>query len=80
MNQYLDFLIDPSFEGVNRLFSLPFENEAQRTNYTQHYLPTRVIKNYVIIDGQNFFDQPKRNNLTIYDNIQKLQEVKEMIT
>ena len=31
-NQYLDFLIDPSFQGVNRLFVLKFENEAQRTS------------------------------------------------
>ena len=31
-NQYLDFLIDPTFQGVNRLFVLSFENEAQRTS------------------------------------------------
>ena len=30
-NQYLDFLNDPTFQGVNRLFVLSFENEAQRT-------------------------------------------------
>ena len=24
-NRYLDFLIDPSFQGVNKLFVLPFE-------------------------------------------------------
>ena len=29
-NQYLDYLIDPSFQGVNRLFVLSFENEKQR--------------------------------------------------
>ena len=28
--QYLDYLIDPSFQGVNRLFVLSFEDEAQR--------------------------------------------------
>ena len=32
-NYYLDFLIDPSFQGVKRLFVLPFENEAQRISY-----------------------------------------------
>ena len=26
-NQYLDFLIDPRFQGVNRLFVLSFKNE-----------------------------------------------------
>ena len=31
-NQYLDFLIDSGFQGVNRLFILPFESEAQRTS------------------------------------------------
>ena len=53
-NQYLDFLIDPSFQGVNILFVLSFENEAQRTTYKGYYLPTREIKNYnVMTDGQN---------------------------
>ena len=33
-NQYLDFLIDSGFQGVNRLFVLLFENEADR-KYTQ---------------------------------------------
>ena len=27
--QYLDFLTGPRFQGVNRLFVLPFEDEAQ---------------------------------------------------
>ena len=30
------------------------------------------MKNYVMIDGQNFFDQPIRNNLITYDNNQKI--------
>ena len=73
INQYLDFLIDPSFQGVNILFVLPFDNEAQRTSYKRYYLPTKAIKNYnVMIDGQNFFDQAIRNNLITYDNIRKI--------
>ena len=73
-DQYLDFLIDPSFQGVNRLFVLPFEDEAQRTSYRRYYLPTREIKKYynVMIDGQNFFYQPIRNDLITYDDIQKI--------
>ena len=73
VNQYLDFLIDPSFEGVNRVFALPFEDETQRTSYKRYYLSTIEIKNHnVMIEGQNFFDQPIRNNLITTDNIQKL--------
>ena len=61
-NQYLDYLIDPSFQGVNRLLS--FKNEAQR-----YYFLTVEIKNYVMSDGQNFLDQPIRNISRTYDNI-----------
>ena len=31
------------------------------------------MKNYnVMIDGQNFFDQPVRNNVITYDNIRNI--------
>ena len=61
------------FQGVDRLFVLPFEDEAQRTSDRQYYLPTREIKNYnARIDGQNLFGQPIRNNLITYDNIRKI--------
>ena len=57
-NQYLDYLIDSSFKGLNRLF-LSFEDEAHRTSYKLYYLPTVEIKHYnVMINGQNIFDQP----------------------
>ena len=65
-NQYQinqDYLIDPSFQGVNKLFVLSVEDEAKRTICKRYYLPTVEIENYnVMIDGQNFFDQPIRNN------------------
>ena len=61
INQYLD-LTDPSFQGVNRLFVLPFENEVHRTSYNQYYLPTREVKNCVMIDGQNLFAHPVRDD------------------
>ena len=55
-NQYLDFLVDPSFQGVNRFFVLLFENEAQRISNKRYYLSTVEIKNYsVTIDGQKTF-------------------------
>ena len=55
-NQYLDFLINPSFQGVNILFVLSFENNSGRTSYTRYYLPLVEITDYnVVIDGQKFF-------------------------
>ena len=56
-NQYLDFLIDPSFQTVNRLFVLLFKDEDGRESYKQYHLPNVEIKDYnVMIDGRNFFD------------------------
>ena len=58
-NRFLNYLINPSFQGVNRLFVLSFENEIDRTSHSTYYLPKVEIKDYnVMIDGSNFFDQP----------------------
>ena len=55
-NRYLNYLINPSFQGVNRLFVLSFENENDRTSHLTYYLPKVEIKEYnVMIDGKNFF-------------------------
>ena len=71
--QYLDYLIDPSFHGVNRLLVLSRENIRQRTSYKQYFLPTIEIKDYnVMIDGRNFFDQPVKSVLKTYNNIRKI--------
>ena len=49
------------------------ENETQQTSNKRYYIATREITNYdVIIEGQDFFDQPIKNNLITYDNIQKI--------
>ena len=62
-NRYLNYLTDPSFQGVNRLFVLPFENEIDREVLTRYYLPTEEIKDYnVMIDGRKIFDQAIRND------------------
>ena len=37
-NQYSDVLTDPSFQKVNRLFALFFENEGDRKVHTGYYL------------------------------------------
>ena len=56
-NRDLDFLIDPSFQGVNRIFVLSLEDRRVRENYEQYFLPTVEIKDYnVVINGINFFD------------------------
>ena len=38
-NINLNYLIDPTFTNVNRLFVLTFENEDDRTSFSKYYLP-----------------------------------------
>ena len=72
-NRYLNYLVNPSFQGVNRLFVLPFENENDRTSHSTYYLPKVEIKDYnVMIDGRNFFDQPINSMSKTYENIRKI--------
>ena len=72
-NPNLNHLVEPSFQGVNRLFVLAFENDDDRTSDNQYYLPTVEIKDYnIVINGENFFDQPIKNNKVTYDNIRKI--------
>ena len=62
-NPNLNHLVEPSFQGVNRLFVLAFGNDMQRTSRKRYYLPNVEIKDYnVMIDGKNFCDQPVKNN------------------
>ena len=59
-NKYLDFLIDINFQRVNRLV-LSLKDINGRESYWQYYLPIVEIKDYVMINGGNFFDQPIKN-------------------
>ena len=58
-NNNLNYLIDPTFSNVNRLFVLSFENEDDRTSYYKYYMPSVEIKDCnVLIDGNAFFELP----------------------
>ena len=72
-NRNLNYLIEPSFQRVNKLFILAFENDTQRTSHFGYYLPNVEIKNYnIVINGENFFDQPIKNKKITYDNIRNI--------
>ena len=72
-NLNLNHLIEPSFQEVNRLFVLAFENDNHRISTKRYYLPIVEIKDYNnMINGENFFDQPIKNNKVTYENIRKI--------
>ena len=69
-NNNLNYLIDPTFSNVNRLFVLSFENEDDRTYYYKYYMPSVEIKDYnVLIDGNAFFELPIKNIEETYKEI-----------
>ena len=62
-NPNLNPLVEPNFQGINRFFVLAFEGDAQRTSHSNYYPPNVEIKDYnIMINGENFFDQPIKNN------------------
>ena len=72
-NLNLNHLVEPSFQGINRLFVLVFESDAQRIVHTGYYLLNVEIKDYnFMINGENFFDQPIKNKKTTYEHIRKI--------
>ena len=69
-NNNLNYLIDPTFTKVNRLFVLSFENENDRTSFSKYYVPNVQIKDFnVLIDGKSFFDMPIKNEEETYEQI-----------
>ena len=67
-NPNLNHLVEPSFQVVKA-----FENDTQRTSHSSYYLPKVGIKDYnIMINGENLFDQPIKNNKVAYENIRKI--------
>ena len=55
------YFIDPTFNKVNSLLVLSFENKDDRTPFSQYYTPSVEVKDCnVLIDGKFFFDIPMR--------------------
>ena len=58
-NNNLNYLIDPTFTNVDRLFVLPFSRTNTcnySNNFLKYYVPDAKIKDFnVLIDGKSFF-------------------------
>ena len=55
-NANLNHLVEPSFQGINRLFVLGFLNDDHRISNKRCYIPNVEIKDYnVMIDGKKLF-------------------------
>ena len=66
-NNNLNYLINPTFTKINRLFVLSFENEHDRRSFSKYYVPNVQIKDFnVLIDRKNFFGMPIKNEKERY--------------
>ena len=69
-NNNLNYLIDPTFTNVNRLFVLTFENEDDRCSFSKYYVPKVEMKDFnVLIDGSQFSKIPVKNKEKVYEEI-----------
>ena len=68
--------LDPSFQGVNRLFLMAYSREANqptKNGQQKYYLPRIDLKIYnVIIDGRNFYDNPIESDIEKYRELKKV--------
>ena len=77
----LNYLIDPTFNKVNRLFVLSFENEEDRTSFSKYYTPKVQIKDFnVLINGKSFFDVPVKNKEEAYEKIIEISKNNDYTT
>ena len=74
-NENIRILIDPSWQGINRLFVLAYLNDPNATanSHRKYFLPRTEMKNYnTEIDGRNFYDQPINDLIKQFDEVRKI--------
>ena len=68
--------LDPSFQGVNRLFVMAYNRangQPTRNGQQKYYLPRIDLEKYnVIIDGRNFYNNPIESDIEKYRELKKV--------
>ena len=72
-NNNLDYLIDPIFKNINRLFVLSFKMVMvilKKNSFDNHSIPSVEIKDFnALFDNKPFFDQPVKNKQEAYEKL-----------
>ena len=75
--------LDPSFQGVNRLFIMTYNRangQPTRNGQRKYYLPRIDSEKYtVFIDGRYFYDNPIESDIEKYRELKKVMIGKEKI-
>ena len=84
----LNYLIDPTFTNVNRLFILSFERNEEDNikkdyidSFSHSYVPKVQIKDVnVLIDGKSFFNLVIKNEEEAYEKIIVMNNNNDYVT
>ena len=83
-NNSLNYLIDPTFTNVNRLFVLSFSrnnNTDNRDSFSDYYVPNVEIKDFdLLINGNSFFDLPVKHEEETYEKIMDMSNNNDYTT
>ena len=75
-NNFKYISLDPSFQGVNRLFVMAYNGvrgQPTRNGQKKYYLPRIDLNKYnLIIDGRNFYDNPIEIDIEKYRELKKV--------
>ena len=70
-----NYLIDPKFNKVSKLFVLSFENGEDQTSFSKCYTPNVEIKDFnVLIDRKSFLDVPVKNKEETHEKIMSISK------
>ena len=81
-NNNFDYLIDPTFTNIIKLFVLSFKNgnnDLTRNYFGKYYMPLVEIKDFkALLDNKPFFNQPVKNKQEACKKLLKCQEMMSM--
>ena len=83
-NNNLNYLTEPIFTSVNRLFVLSFprnNNTDSRYSFLNYYVPKVKVNDFnVLIDGKSFFDLSVKNDEEAYEKIIEMSDNNDYTT
>ena len=83
-NNNLEYMIDPKFGIINRLFVNSFKlgrNLVKRNNFNRYYLSLAEIKDFnLLIDNKQFFNQSVENKKEAFENLVEISRKNDYVT
>ena len=76
-----NYLVNPTFNKVNRLFAVSSENEVDRFSFSKYYTPKVETKYFnVLIDEKTYFDVSVKSKDEKYEKIVEMSKNNDYAT